>query len=194
MRLVLMGPPGAGKGTQAKVISGRLEVPAISTGDIFRRNVKEETPLGVEAKRYIESGDYVPDEITNGMVRDRLDEPDAAKGFLLDGYPRTVAQVDELDEMLEEKGYALDAVVMLTVDEQELVQRLLNRASVEGREDDTEEVLRHRQDVFREQTQPLLAVYESRGLLVRVDGIGEVEEVSSRVFEALRDRSAEHAG
>lgn len=194
MRLVLMGPPGAGKGTQAKVISGRLEVPAISTGDIFRRNVKEETPLGVEAKRYIESGDYVPDEITNGMVRDRLDEPDAAKGFLLDGYPRTVAQVDELDEMLEEKGYALDAVVMLTVDEQELVQRLLNRASVEGREDDTEEVLRHRQDVFREQTQPLLAVYESRGLLVRVDGIGEVEEVSSRVFEALRDRSAEHSG
>lgn len=194
MRLVLMGPPGAGKGTQAKVISGRLEVPAISTGDIFRRNAKEETPLGVEAKRYIESGDYVPDEITNGMVRDRLDEPDAAKGFLLDGYPRTVAQVDELDEMLEDKGYALDAVVMLTVDEQELVQRLLNRASVEGREDDTEEVLRHRQDVFREQTQPLLAVYESRGLLVRVDGIGEVEEVSSRVFEALRDRSAEHAG
>src|SRR5688500_2843944 len=124
MRLILMGPPGAGKGTQAKVISARLGVPAISTGDIFRANVSQETPLGVEAKRYMDAGEYVPDEVTNGMVRSRIAEPDAAEGFLLDGYPRTVAQVEELDSMLAEGGQALDAVVVLTVDQDELVARL----------------------------------------------------------------------
>lgn len=180
-----MGPPGAGKGTQAKVIAGRLDIPAISTGDIFRTNVKEETPLGVEAKRYMDAGDYVPDEVTNLMVSERIAEDDALGGFLLDGYPRTVAQVNELDKMLGDIGHAVDAVVSLTVDDDELVQRLLNRASVEGRHDDTEEVLRHRQDVFNEQTEPLLAVYEDRGLLIRIDGIGSVEDVSSRVFAEL---------
>jgi adenylate kinase len=185
MRLILMGPPGAGKGTQAKVISTRLGIPAVSTGDIFRANVSEGTPLGVEAKRYMDAGDYVPDAITNAMVRDRLSQDDANRGFLLDGYPRTVAQVEELDSMLGDAGTALDAVVVLTVDDEELIQRLLNRAATEGRTDDTEEVIRHRQNVYNEQTAPLLAVYAGRGLLVEVDGMGVVDEVSERVFGAL---------
>jgi adenylate kinase len=185
MKIILMGPPGAGKGTQAKIISDRLSVPAISTGDIFRKNVSEETELGREAKRYMDAGDYVPDEITNAMVRDRIAEPDAVDGFLLDGYPRTVAQVDELDSMLAEHGSAIDAVVVLTVDEDEVVARLVKRAQEEGRSDDTEEVMRHRQDVYTEQTAPLIETYADRGKLVEVDGMGSVPEVSSRVFEAL---------
>lgn len=185
MRLILMGPPGAGKGTQAKIISGRLGVPAISTGDIFRANVSEGTPLGLEAKRYMDAGDYVPDSVTNAMVRDRLHQNDTNGGFLLDGYPRTVAQVEELDTMLAEAGRSLDAVVVLTVQQEELVQRLLHRAEVEGRTDDTEEVIRHRQDVYNEQTAPLIEVYAGRGLLVEVDGMGAVDEVSNRVFAAL---------
>jgi adenylate kinase len=185
MRLILMGPPGAGKGTQAKVVSARLGIPAVSTGDIFRANVSEGTPLGVEAKRYMDAGDYVPDEVTNGMVRDRLAQDDASHGFLLDGYPRTVAQVEELDRMLADAGHALDAVVVLTVDDEELIQRLLNRAATEGRTDDTEEVVRHRQDVYNQQTAPLLAVYAERGMLVEVDGMGSVDEVSERIFTAL---------
>lgn len=185
MRLILMGPPGAGKGTQAKVIAERLSIPAISTGDIFRQNVSEQTELGVEAKRYMDAGDYVPDEITNAMVRDRISQPDAAAGFLLDGYPRTVSQVSELGKMLEEAGHSLDAVVVLTVDKDEVVERLLKRARDEGRSDDTEEVMRHRQDVYAEQTAPLIEVYADRGLLVEVDGMGEVEEVTTRVFDAL---------
>jgi adenylate kinase len=185
MRLILMGPPGAGKGTQAKVISARLGIPAVSTGDIFRANVSEGTPLGLEAKRYMDAGDYVPDEVTNGMVRDRLGQDDARGGFLLDGYPRTVAQVEELDSMLADAGTSLDAVVVLTVDDEELIQRLLHRAETEGRTDDTEDVIRHRQDVYNEQTAPLLAVYADRGLLVEVDGMGVVDEVSERIFRAL---------
>lgn len=185
MRLILMGPPGAGKGTQAKIISGRLGVPAISTGDIFRANVSEGTPLGVEAKRYMDAGDYVPDEVTNAMVRDRLDQDDTTEGFLLDGYPRTVAQVDELDRMLADAGRSLDAVVVLTVQDEELIQRLLHRAETEGRTDDTEEVVRHRQDVYNEQTAPLLEVYAGRDLLVEVDGMGSVDDVTARVFDAL---------
>ena len=185
MRLILMGPPGAGKGTQAKVISARLGVPAVSTGDIFRANVSEGTPLGVEAKRYMDAGDYVPDEVTNGMVRDRLAQDDAQAGFLLDGYPRTVAQVEELDSMLADAGKALDAVVVLTVNDEELVQRLLHRAETEGRTDDTEEVIRHRQDVYNDQTAPLLAVYADRGMLVEVDGMGSVDEISERISAAL---------
>jgi adenylate kinase len=185
MRLILMGPPGAGKGTQAKVISGRLGIPAVSTGDIFRANVSEGTPLGLEAKRYMDAGDYVPDEVTNAMVRDRLSQDDAVEGFLLDGYPRTVPQVAELDSMLGDAGGALDAVVVLTVDDEELVQRLLHRAETEGRTDDTEDVIRHRQDVYNEQTAPLIAVYADRGLLVEVDGMGAVDEVTERVFSAL---------
>jgi len=185
MRIILMGPPGAGKGTQAKVVAARLEIPAISTGDIFRANVSEGTPLGLEAKRYMDAGDYVPDEVTNGMVRGRIAESDARNGFLLDGYPRTVAQVAELDAMLESSGHAIDAAVVLTVDEDELVQRLLTRAKIEGRADDTEDVIRKRQNVYNEQTAPLLEVYAGRGLLVEVDGMGEVAEVTDRVFAEL---------
>ena len=185
MKLVIMGPPGAGKGTQAKKIADKLGIPAISTGDIFRRNVSEKTDLGVEAKRYMDSGDYVPDELTNKMVRDRLAEDDAVDGFLLDGYPRTLAQVDELDSMLDDRGTALDAVLVLTVDKEEVVERLARRARDEGRTDDTEAVIRHRQEVYAEQTAPLIEVYDDRGLLVRVDGMGAVEEVTSRVFDAL---------
>ncbi len=184
MRTVLLGPPGAGKGTQAARIAGHYEIPAISTGDIFRANVSEGTPLGVEAKRYMDAGDYVPDEVTNAMVRDRLDEPDCEAGFLLDGYPRTTAQVEELDGMLEGRP-GLDAVLVLTVDQEELVQRLLQRAEVEGRTDDTEDVVRRRQEVYAEQTAPLIEVYERRGLLVRVDGMGEVDEVGERIAAAL---------
>jgi adenylate kinase len=185
MRLILMGPPGAGKGTQAKVIAERLGIPAISTGDIFRANVSQQTPLGVEAKRFMDAGDYVPDEVTNAMVRSRVAEPDAAKGFLLDGYPRTVAQVTELDSMLAASGTGIDAVVVLTVDRDEVVQRLLKRAEIEGRADDTEDVVRRRQEVYAEQTAPLLEVYADRGLLVEVDGMGPVEDVTARVFAVL---------
>ena len=194
MRLLIMGPPGAGKGTQAKFVADRHGIPAISTGDIFRANVSQGTPLGLEAQNYMDAGEYVPDEITNQMVRDRIAEPDAAEGFLLDGYPRTVAQVEELDSMLSAGGHELDAVVALTVDQDELVARLLNRAQTEGRADDTEDVIRHRQQVYTDQTAPLLAVYRDRGLLREVDGMGSVDEVSSRVFAALETDDATAAG
>jgi adenylate kinase len=161
-----MGPPGAGKGTQARYVADHFGVPAISTGDIFRANVSQGTPLGVEAKRYMDAGEYVPDEVTNRMVRNRIDEADAAPGFLLDGYPRTLAQVEELDGMIEFTGHRLDAVVVLTVDAEELVQRLLHRALTDGRADDTEEVIRRRQEVYTEQTAPLIDVYRARGILV----------------------------
>ena len=180
-----MGPPGAGKGTQAKFIAEHFKIPAISTGDIFRANVTEGTPLGVEAKRYMDSGEYVPDEVTNLMVRNRIDDPDAESGFLLDGYPRTLAQVEELDGMIKFTGHQLDAVVVLTADQDEIVQRLLQRAQVEGRADDTEDVIRRRQEVYGEETEPLIEVYRERGLLVEVDGMGEVDEVTQRIFDAL---------
>jgi adenylate kinase len=185
MRLIIMGPPGAGKGTQASFIGERYGVPAISTGDIFRANVSQGTPLGLEAQRFMDAGEYVPDEVTNRMVRNRLAEDDARTGFLLDGYPRTLAQVEELDSMIADSGHALDAVVVLTVDAEEIVQRLLQRALIDGRADDTEDVIRRRQEVYAEQTQPLLGVYRERGLLLEVDGMGEVDEVTSRVVEVL---------
>jgi adenylate kinase len=185
MRLILMGPPGAGKGTQARFVADHFGVPAISTGDIFRANVSQGTPLGVEAKRYMDAGEYVPDEVTNRMVRNRIDEDDAAPGFLLDGYPRTLAQVTELDGMIEFTGHRLDAVVVLTVDSEELVQRLLQRAVTDGRADDTEDVIRGRQEVYLEQTAPLIEVYRERGILVEVDGMGEVDDVTARIFAAL---------
>ncbi|HET8559190.1 MAG TPA: adenylate kinase [Marmoricola sp.] len=185
MRLILMGPPGAGKGTQAKYVATRFGIPAISTGDIFRANVSRGTPLGIEAKKYMDAGEYVPDEVTNRMVRNRIDEPDAEPGFLLDGYPRTLAQVEELDGMVAHTGHKLDAVVVLTVDGEELVQRLLHRAEVEGRADDTEDVIRRRQEIYAEQTEPLIEVYRARGILHEVDGIGEVDEVTERVFAEI---------
>ncbi|CAB4773317.1 unannotated protein [freshwater metagenome] len=190
MRMIFMGPPGAGKGTQATVVAGRFGIPAISTGDIFRANVSEGTPLGLEAKRYMDAGEYVPDSVTNEMVRNRIAEPDAEPGFLLDGYPRTLAQVEELDGMLADAGRSLDVVVVLTVDADELVQRLLKRAETSGRSDDTEDVIRHRQDVYTEQTAPLIDVYRDRGLLLEVDGLGEVDEVTARILSALDGRGS----
>ncbi|QZY28617.1 adenylate kinase [Nocardioides coralli] len=187
MRLILMGPPGAGKGTQARHVADHFGIPAISTGDIFRANVSAGTELGVEAQRYMDAGEYVPDEITNRMVRNRIDEADAEPGFLLDGYPRTLAQVEELDGMIRHTGHALDAAVVLTVDPEELVQRLLQRARTEGRADDTEDVIRRRQQVYREQTEPLIDVYRERKVLVEVDGMGSVDAVTERIFAALDD-------
>ncbi len=183
--MILMGPPGAGKGTQAKFVADHFGIPAISTGDIFRFNVSEGTPLGVEAKKYMDAGEYVPDEVTNLMVRNRIDEDDAKPGFLLDGYPRTLAQVEELDGMVKFTGHELDAVVVLTADADELVARLLQRAQVEGRADDTEDVIRRRQEVYAEQTEPLIEVYRDRGLLVEIDGMGDVDDVTGRIFAAL---------
>ncbi|QIX25770.1 adenylate kinase [Nocardioides sp. JQ2195] len=183
-RIILMGPPGAGKGTQAKVIANHFGIPAISTGDIFRANVAGKTELGLEAQRYMDAGEYVPDEITNAMVRDRLAKPDAEPGFLLDGYPRTLAQVEELDGMLA-SGQPVNAVVVLTCDNEELISRLLQRAQVEGRADDTEEVIRRRQEVYTEQTAPLIEVYSGRGLVIEIDGMGEIDAVTHRIFDAL---------
>jgi adenylate kinase len=187
MRIIMMGPPGAGKGTQAAVVADHFGIPAISTGDIFRTNVTEGTELGIKAKEYMDAGEYVPDEVTNLMVRARIDEPDAQPGFLLDGYPRTVAQVEELEGMVEHTGHKIDAAVVLTVDSEEVVQRLLQRAQTDGRADDTEDVIRRRQEVYAEQTEPLIEVYRDRGVLVEVDGMGEVDVVTERIFKALQD-------
>ncbi|MGQ7295399.1 adenylate kinase [Quadrisphaera sp. KR29] len=184
--MVLLGPPGAGKGTQAALLAERLGVPAISTGDIFRANRAEGTELGREAQRYMDAGEYVPDDVTNRMVADRLAQPDAAAGFLLDGYPRTTAQVRTLDEVLGAQGTSLDAVLEITADVDVVVGRLLRRASEQGRSDDTEEVVRRRLEVYAEQTAPLAAAYAARGLLVTVDGVGPVEAVAQRVAAALR--------
>ncbi|MGB3762284.1 MAG: adenylate kinase [Ornithinimicrobium sp.] len=185
MRLLILGAPGAGKGTQAAHIAKRLDIPAISTGDIFRKNIAEETELGLKVKSILSSGGFVPDDVTIDIVRDRLTEPDAQDGFLLDGFPRTPRQVEALDEMLSDQGTSLDSVIELTVDTDEVVERLLQRAEDQGRSDDTEEVIRERMSLYTEETAPLSSIYRSRGLLVHVDGMGEVDEVTDRVFRAL---------
>ncbi|MBA2558878.1 MAG: adenylate kinase [Propionibacteriales bacterium] len=185
MRALFMGPPGAGKGTQAALVADHYQIPQISTGDIFRANVTAGTELGLTAKRYMDAGEYVPDEVTNDMVRVRLSEPDAKGGFLLDGYPRTLDQVSKLDEMLDDLGVTLDTVIVLQVDLEELIARLLARAQTSGRSDDTEDVIRHRQRVYDEQTAPLLSNYAQRGLVVEVDGTGTVDEVAERIRGAL---------
>ena len=185
MRLIILGPPGAGKGTQAARIAAEFGIPAVSTGDIFRANIKNETPLGLQVKEVLASGGYVTDEITNAIVRDRLFEDDAEQGFLLDGFPRTAAQVETLDAILAEHGHALDAVLELTVDEDAVVQRLLKRAETEGRDDDTEDVIRERQAIYRRETAPLTELYAARGLLRQVDGMGSVDEVFGRISAAL---------
>ncbi|MEK9663561.1 MAG: adenylate kinase [Candidatus Nanopelagicales bacterium] len=185
MRLIIMGPPGAGKGTQAVVVAKSLGVPHISTGDIFRANVSEGTDLGREAKRYMDAGEYVPDSVTNAMVRDRISHDDCRPGFLLDGYPRTLEQVSELDMMLQSDGLSIDRAIELTVNTDEVVERLLKRAQDQGRADDTAEVIRRRLEVYAEQTAPLIAVYAERGLLVQVDGMGEVDEVTGRILAAV---------
>jgi adenylate kinase len=188
MRLLIMGPPGAGKGTQARSIAEHYGIPAISTGDIFRANVSEGTPLGLEVKRIMDEGGYVGDDITNKIVADRLAEDDCRRGFLLDGYPRTLAQVEALDQILESEGTRLELVLSLKVDVDEVVERLRRRAETEGRSDDTEEAIRVRQQKYLDETSPLLDVYEQRGQLVEVDGLGEVEDVTKRIFAALDER------
>lgn len=188
MRLVLVGPPGAGKGTQAARLADAYRVPAISTGDIFRAHVKGGTELGRTAQEYISHGALVPDDVTNDMVRDRLAEQDVEAGFLLDGYPRNPEQAVELDGMLADKGAALDAVVELVADSDEIARRLLKRAEIEGRADDNEDVIRKRLSIYAETTAPVVAYYEGQGLLVKVDGIGEVDAVTDRLVDALRAR------
>ena len=185
MRLLILGPPGAGKGTQAARVAEHLGIPAISTGDIFRANIKGGTELGKKVQGILAAGQYVPDEVTNEIVADRLTQEDATKGFLLDGYPRTLAQVAALDEMLSGSGHALDAVLELDVPTEEVVQRLLKRASIEGRADDTEEVIRERMAVYTQETSPLSQTYDERGLLRKVDGTGDVDEVFTRLQQAL---------
>lgn len=185
MRLVIMGPPGAGKGTQAAVVASALGIPHISTGDIFRANVSEGTELGREAQRYMDAGEYVPDSVTNSMVRDRISADDSRPGFLLDGYPRTLEQVNELDMMLQADGLSLDRALELTVDTEAVVERLLLRAQEQGRADDTADVIRRRLEVYADQTAPLISVYAARGILVQVDGMGGIDEVTSRILAAV---------
>lgn len=213
MRIVLVGPPGAGKGTQAEFIADHLSIPKISTGDIFRKNVSQGTPLGAEAKKYMDAGDLVPDEVTIAMVKDRISEPDAAGGYLLDGFPRNVAQAKSLDAMLDEIGDHLDMVMELVVDDEEVVRRLAGRRTCRDcgqiwhivfdppadpdhcdrcsgvlfqRDDDKEETIRHRLEVYNEQTAPIVDYYADRSILVGVDATGPVEDVTGRAIAALR--------
>jgi adenylate kinase len=184
-RLLIVGPPGAGKGTQAVLLSRAYGVPAISTGDIFRRNIAEGTPLGIQVKAIVDSGAYVPDSLTNELVKDRIAQPDAVSGFLLDGYPRTVDQVAYLEQILADNDHELDAVIQLRADTDEVVARLHKRAELEGRADDTVDVIRERMRVYDEQTAPLIDVFAAQGLLVAVDGLGAVDEVTARIIESL---------
>jgi adenylate kinase len=213
VRLVLVGPPGAGKGTQAQFIAAHFAIPKISTGDIFRTNVSQGTPLGQQAKRYMDAGDLVPDEVTIAMVRDRLAEDDATEGFLLDGFPRNVPQAETLDGMLAELGTKLDVVLELVVDDEEVIRRLSGRRTCRNcghiwhvdfepptksgicddcggelfqRDDDLPETIRHRLDVYAEQTAPLVAFYADRGILIGIDATGLVEDITDRAIEALR--------
>ncbi len=179
MRIVLLGPPGAGKGTQAQMLADELGVPQISTGDLFRYNISNGTELGLEAKKYLDAGDLVPATLTNALVDDRLNNDDVASGFILDGYPRSVEQAGALDEMLKKRDLSLDAVLEFRVPEEELVSRLKGR----GRADDTEDVIRNRFKVYRDETAPLMDYYSEA--LITVDAVGELDEVFTRAVKAL---------
>jgi adenylate kinase len=192
-RLLIVGPPGAGKGTQAARIAEHFRIPTISTGDIFRKNIADDTELGRQVKTIVDAGDYVPDSLTNALVTDRLNEADAAGGFLLDGYPRTTDQVRYLTELLSSHGHALDAVIRLVADQEEIVRRLRQRAIDMGRVDDSEEAIRHRQEVYLRETAPLIDMFRDQGLLVEIDGLGAIDDVTGRIFEALAERGLEVA-
>lgn len=187
-RLLIVGPPGAGKGTQSVRLTNAFRIPAIATGDIFRANIKNQTPLGVEVKAIIDAGDFVPDSLTNDLVASRLREEDCETGFLLDGYPRTVEQLHFLDDLLAAEGTALDAVIQLVADEDEIVSRLLKRAHEEGRTDDTPETIRYRQALYQRETAPLIAIYKERGLVVEIDALGDVDAVGERIKAELNAR------
>jgi len=188
VRLLIVGPPGSGKGTQGSRLGQMYGVPAIATGDIFRHNIRTGTDLGLQVKEIVDAGDYVPDALTNELVRNRLMADDAMDGFLLDGYPRTPDQVTFLDNLLAERGQELDAVILLQVDTDEVVGRLRRRAGSEGREDDSEAAIRHRQDVFARETAPIVAEYRNRGMLIEVDALGGIEDVAERIASALAAR------
>jgi adenylate kinase len=187
-RLLIVGPPGAGKGTQSSRLTERFGIPAIATGDIFRANIRNQTELGKQVSEIINAGDYVPDSLTNDLVASRLKEEDCARGFLLDGYPRTVDQLRFLDKLLAAEGTALDAVVQLVVDPAEVVTRLMKRAHEEGRTDDTEDTIRYRQALYQRETTPLIAIYRERGIVVEIDALGDVDEVADRIAAALGAR------
>ena len=216
MRLILVGPPGAGKGTQAQFLAEHFAIPHISTGDIFRANLKSGTPLGVEAKGYMDKGELVPDSVTNAMVADRLTHPDTKNGFLLDGFPRNVVQAEVLAGIVKEAGTPIDAALELTVDPNEIIRRLSGRrvcrncgrtwhvdidptkdsaicdacdGEIYQRDDDKEEVITRRLEVYREQTEPIIDFYRSRSLLISISAMGAVEEVTSRAIAALLDLS-----
>ena len=184
-RLLIMGPPGSGKGTQAVRIADKMAIPAISTGDIFRYNVKELTELGKEAKGYIDAGDFVPDDVTNRMVADRLNHKDVANGFLLDGYPRTQGQVEALNKIMDDKGESLTAVLVLEVPDEEIIERLLARAETEGRSDDTAEVIQHRLDLYHQETADLIEGYVEQGIVGRVDGTGAIDDITERLLQTI---------
>lgn len=184
-RMLIIGPPGSGKGTQAEKVSDQLGIVPISTGDVFRTNIRDCTDLGLEAQKHVDRGDFVPDSITNAMVVERLSQADAQKGFLLDGYPRTVSQVERLDTFLAEADYELDLAIELQADSEVLIQRLKQRGMQSARSDDNESVIRHRIDLYEDQTRPIVSVYAARKILVQINGIGEPGEVTDRVLRAI---------
>jgi adenylate kinase len=184
-QLLIVGPPGAGKGTQAARIADRFGIPTISTGDIFRSNIREQTELGKQVTAILDAGDYVPDTLTNDLVQDRLEQADAQEGYLLDGYPRTEGQVAFLDALNERRGRGIDAVVRLVADHDEVIRRLRIRSEQQGRSDDTDEAMRHRLEVYERETEPILAAYAGRGVVVEIDGLGEIDEVTERILAAL---------
>ncbi|MDJ0336319.1 adenylate kinase [Salinibacterium sp. G-O1] len=188
IRLLIVGPPGSGKGTQAAAIADQYGVPAIATGDIFRSNIREGTDLGLRVKEVVAAGDYVPDELTNALVDERLHEDDALDGFLLDGYPRTIDQVTFLDELLARRGQDLEAVILLIVDTDEVVRRLQQRSSEQGRADDSETAIRHRQEVFMHETAAVIDHYRERGIVIEIDALGSVDDVAARISAGLASR------
>jgi adenylate kinase len=187
-RLLIVGPQGSGKGTQGVRIAEALGIPAISTGDVFRAAIKDGTPLGQQVKAIIDAGDLVSDELTGAVVRERLAQADAAEGFLLDGYPRNLAQVRDLDAFLEERGDALTGVIELNVPREESIERLHQRAAEQGRADDTEEVIANRLSIYERETAPILDVYRERGVLDRIDGVGSFDEITERILRSLAMR------
>ncbi|NHW48300.1 adenylate kinase [Paenarthrobacter sp. MSM-2-10-13] len=184
-RMIIMGPPGSGKGTQAEHIARHFGINAISTGELFRDHVRDKTELGAEASGYMDRGEFVPDHVTTAMLRARLDEEDAAAGFLLDGYPRTVIQIGALDEILADRQQTLEVVLELTASDDELLSRMLRRAQEQGRADDTEPVIQRRLELYRDQTQPVLTAYSHRGILLSVDGTGERRTITKAAIAAL---------